>query len=60
MTITLNNHEIHLPAYCVTDEGALFVCGTAKEHSYFGRGGREDNFEKLYVTVCANCGEWLD
>jgi hypothetical protein len=49
-----------LPAYCVTDEGALFVCGTAKEHSYFGRGGREDNFEKLYVTVCANCGEWLD
>ena len=60
MTITLNNHEIHLPAYCVTDEGTLFVCGSTVEHHYFGRGGREDNFEKLYVPICGNCGEWLD
>ena len=60
MTITLNNHEITLSAYCVNDEGALVVCGSTVEHSYLGRGGREDNWEKLYVSICANCGEWLD
>jgi len=60
MTITLNNHEIHLPAYCVSDEGALVVCGTTKDWTYVGRGGREDFFDEKYAPVCANCGEWLD
>jgi hypothetical protein len=59
MTITLNNHEITLSAYCVSDEGALVVCGSETEDTYLGRGGRADDFEKLYATICANCGEWL-
>ena len=60
MTITLNNHEITLSAYCVNDEGGLVVCGSTIGDHYLGRGGRHENFEKFYVRVCGNCGEWLD
>ena len=52
MTITLNNHEIHLPAYCVSDEGALVVCGSTTDYEKLPFGGS--------VKICAHCGEWLN
>jgi hypothetical protein len=60
MTITLNNKPVSLSAICLTSEGALFECGSVLDSAYVGRGGREDFFEEKYVTVCANCGDWLE
>jgi hypothetical protein len=57
MTITLNNQPISLSDYCLTTEGALFVCGSVSDLTYVGRGG-EFNDDK-YETCCANCGAWL-
>jgi hypothetical protein len=57
MTITLNNQPVSLSAICLTEDGALFECGSVLDSAYVGRGGREDFFEEKYVTVCANCGE---
>jgi hypothetical protein len=60
MTITLNNQPVSLSAICLTEDGALFECGSVLDSAYVGRGGREDFFEEKYVTVCANCGEWQE
>jgi len=60
MTITLNNNEIALSDICLTEDGAIFACGSVKDWTYVGRGGREDFFDEKYAPVCANCGAWLD
>jgi hypothetical protein len=60
MTITLNNQPISLSDYCLTTEGALFVCGSVAGSWYVGRGNRAIDPEEKYVPCCANCGEWLD
>ena len=52
MTITLNNREVLLSAYCATDEGALVVCGSDTDYETLPFGGS--------VKVCAHCGEWLN
>lgn len=51
MTITLNNREVNLSAYC-SNEGNFVVCGSTTEHEELPFGGS--------VKVCANCGEWLN
>jgi hypothetical protein len=57
MTITLNNNEIALSDICLTEDGAIFACGSVKDWTYVGRGG-EFNDDK-YEPCCANCGAWL-
>lgn len=56
MTTTLNNQAIVLSDICITDEGAIFACGSEVEWEFMPRELRHLYHGEKYHPVCANCG----
>lgn len=56
MTITLNNQPISLSDICLTEDGAIFACGSETDWSYMPRELRDAYHGEKYHPICANCG----